>query len=72
MTPTMTPAPAQLLAWRQREGLTQLELGARLKCRPETVARWERGEWRPSLDHAIQIERLTGISYRSWLDGSPV
>ena len=65
-------APDRLQRWRERRKLTQLELATKLKVRPETIARWEAGSSMPSLSNAVDIERVTGISYRSWLSGGPV
>ncbi len=40
-------APKELRFLRERMGLTQAELGARLRVSDQTVARWEKGKGEP-------------------------
>lgn len=55
----------EIRAFRERFGLTQVQLGERLKVHPNTIARWERSEVTPenpdvlrrALEHlALEIE----------------
>jgi transcriptional regulator with XRE-family HTH domain len=46
---------------RQRAGLTQAELGARLGKAQSVIARWERGEVLPSLETLREVVRACGL-----------
>ncbi|HYB22738.1 MAG TPA: helix-turn-helix transcriptional regulator [Solirubrobacteraceae bacterium] len=46
---------------RQRAGLSQRALAARLGVPPSTVARWEAGEHSPSLDSLQSVVRACGL-----------
>jgi transcriptional regulator with XRE-family HTH domain len=46
---------------RLRAGLTQVELGRRLGKAQSAIARWERGDVRPSLETLRQIVRSCGL-----------
>jgi len=51
----------ELREWRERVGLTQAHLAARLGVSENTVARWERGELR------IQHPAMVALALR-WLE----
>ncbi len=62
----------QLHAIRQELGLTQTVLAEVIGLRPNTVARWERGEIDISEPSARLVERITaerGVAKREKLDG---
>jgi transcriptional regulator with XRE-family HTH domain len=46
---------------RLRAGFTQVELGRRLGKAQSAIARWERGDVRPSLETLRQIVRCCGL-----------
>ena len=49
-----------LRAYRDREGVSQAALAARLGVQPPAVCKWERGRIPP--ERVLDIERETGIS----------
>lgn len=57
-----------LIAGRRRAGLTQDQLARRLGCPQSTIARWEKGRQRPSLEtlievlHACDLELMVGLA----------
>jgi transcriptional regulator with XRE-family HTH domain len=63
-----------ILMSRRRAGLTQRELAERLGLRQATIARWERGDRRPSFEDAeaaaracgLQIDAHVAVKDRSW------
>jgi transcriptional regulator with XRE-family HTH domain len=46
---------------RLRAGLTQAELGRRVQRSQSQIARWERGEVKPSLESLRQLIRACGL-----------
>jgi transcriptional regulator with XRE-family HTH domain len=46
---------------RLRAGLTQAELGARLRKPQSVIARWERGTVQPSLESLRELVRACGL-----------
>ena len=46
--------------YRQRKGLTQEQLAARVGVRRETIMRLEKAQYNPSLKLAIDISRAVG------------
>lgn len=64
---------------RLRAGLTQAELGRRAKRSQSQVARWERGDVKPSLETLLALIRACGLeltfglanyddSYDEWIE----
>lgn len=51
---------AQLKAWRDREGLTQVELAKRLVCSPSLISYIETCEGPPQADFAKECDRVFG------------
>lgn len=52
------PTPSQRKRIRNSAGVTLREMGVALCVTPMTVLRWERGERRPTLEHAVSYRRL--------------
>jgi len=52
---------------RERAGLTQRALAARLSVPPSTVARWESGEQAPSMDTVHTVARACGLELAFYL-----
>ncbi len=52
----------RLKALRDAERLTQAQLAKELKVVPNTISRWETGEYEPSLDQVWIIGRYFGVS----------
>jgi transcriptional regulator with XRE-family HTH domain len=64
---------------RLRAGLTQAELGRRMKRSQSQIARWERGDVKPSLETLRELIRACGLeltfglatyddSYDEWIE----
>ena len=56
-----------LQALRQRDGLTQTELGEKLNYSDKAVSKWERGESIPDASVLKEIGSLFGVSLDSLL-----
>ena len=54
---------------RRRAGLTQQELGERVGCRQATVARWERGDRKPSWEDVGVVAKACGLQVEAHLAG---
>jgi transcriptional regulator with XRE-family HTH domain len=48
----------RLLSWRKARGLTQRQLAQTLQIDPSTVAKWERGERKPTGTFLMRVEAL--------------
>ena len=59
--PPPTSFPARLKAARIAAGLTRRRLAARIGIHPGTVAKWERGEARPSRGFREEIRALLRV-----------
>jgi transcriptional regulator with XRE-family HTH domain len=46
---------------RLRAGITQAELGRRVKRSQSQIARWERGDVKPSLETLVELIRACGL-----------
>lgn len=46
---------------------TKSALARRLGVTPTAVAAWAKGDARPKLDHAVELERLYGIPVAAWV-----
>ena len=58
-----TSQPKQTIRqMRQAHGWTQAELAGRLGVTPDLVARWERGDERPTLSKLLDLAKVFGIS----------
>jgi transcriptional regulator with XRE-family HTH domain len=61
-------ASAQLIREaRLRAGLTQAELAHRIGTTQSSVARWEAGRTRPSIETLTEIVSACGLEVRIWL-----
>lgn len=58
--------PQQLRAWRKRQKISQHRLAAQIGCAGQVICLYESGRTKPSLDRAIEIERITGIPCQAW------
>lgn len=47
---------------REKQGMSKSELGRRLGISQPTVTRWENGERRPDLTHAVRLADLFDVS----------
>jgi DNA-binding transcriptional regulator YiaG len=54
----MLPPPDARRQIRDQAGVSLRAMGVALEVAPMTVLRWERGEARPSGDHAVRYRRL--------------
>lgn len=62
------PPRERLRAYRKRNGLTVEALSELLGCSRSFLWAIFSGERKPGLEIAFQIERLTGIDARDWVD----
>lgn len=56
-----TPFRISLAAARVNSGLTQAELGEKLKVSKSTVINWEKGDSEPTMTQLRNISELSGI-----------
>jgi len=68
-----------IAALRQKHGLTQDELAAKLYVTRQAVSRWENGETSPSAETLMELSKLFGVSINTllgtpgeWCDEAPV
>ena len=61
-------AKSSLAARRKEKGLTQAELAARIGIAQRTVAAYEGGERRPSVDVAKRLARELGMNWTDFYD----
>ncbi len=54
---------------RKSKGQTQAALAEALGCETNTVSRWERGEFSPSIDQFLNIAEALGVSPMDILPG---
>lgn len=52
------PSPEAIRTWRQKKGMTQEQLGAKLGVSFLTVNRWEMGKFAPSEENAAKLNKL--------------
>lgn len=52
----------KLMALRQKQGLSQLELGEALHVSRQAISRWESGQAVPSIDNLKYLSDLYGVS----------
>lgn len=57
--------------WRDRKGLTQEALGARLETSDVTVSRWETNKRKPDIDALAAIAEALGLSHWTVLTRHP-
>ena len=62
----MTTGPEQLRDWLQRRGFNQREGANLLEMDDTHLCRILSGERTPTLQQAVAIQRLTGISVETW------
>lgn len=62
----MRQAHVQLAAWRQRSGLTLTAAAELLNTKWWNLRRYESGERLPSLECAVEIERVVRIPVEAW------
>lgn len=48
--------------FREKEGLTQIELAARIGTNPATLCRWEKGLRSPRISWVAKIAKALGVS----------
>ena len=60
-------APDLVATWLAERRHTRVWLARQLGVHPSNVYRWLSGTWRPSHEHILAIERLTGIAASHWL-----
>jgi putative transcriptional regulator len=59
----MTWQPARTLKrLRERRGLTQAQLAAQLDVHRVTIATWETGRYRPSVDMLLRLAKALGVT----------
>lgn len=58
--------PMKLARWLRVHLWTVSALAEHLGCTRQAVHKWLSGETRPTIDHAAQLEELTGIPAASW------
>lgn len=69
----MTDAIGQRVAkLRHGAGLSQAQLAARLGITPASVAYYETGRTRPSLENLVQLARLFGVTTDALLGCQPL
>jgi transcriptional regulator with XRE-family HTH domain len=56
---------------REARGLTQRELGDRIKMEPTQVTRYERGQFLPNADTLVSIAQVLQVSVDFLLTGEP-
>lgn len=56
----------QLRAWIERQGMTQREAAKSLSMNEVMMSQVLAGDRTPSIQSAIRLEELTGITVRSW------
>ena len=57
---------------RQKQGWSQAELAKRLCISPSTVGMYEQGRREPSLNGAVELSRIFGVSVDFLLTGRPL
>lgn len=57
---------------RRRQGWSQAELAKHLRVSPSTVGMYEQGRREPSLDGAVELSRVFGVSVDYLLTGKPL
>lgn len=57
---------------RRRQGWSQAELAKHLRVSPSTVGMYEQGRREPSLDGAVELSRMFGVSVDYLLTGKPL
>ncbi len=58
---------ANIVAYRKREGLTQMGLAEKLNYSDKAVSKWERGESAPDLPTLVQLAELFGVTVNDLL-----
>lgn len=57
---------------RKQQGLTQEQLGERLRVSNKTVSRWETGKYMPDIDKLQELSGILGISINELLAGEKI
>jgi transcriptional regulator with XRE-family HTH domain len=60
-------AAERLQAWLDSSGLTQVAFAQRLDVTVGAVRQWLSGAKTPSLEHAVQMEKICAVPARLWL-----
>ena len=60
----MVNSVLQIRDARERAGISQDDLAAKMKVSRQTVSRWETGSARPSADNLAKLSQLLGVSDR--------
>ena len=67
----MITGPAQLREWLSRSRTTHRQLAERIRRSRSFVSNIAAGNFAPSLEAAVAIERETGIPSRAWVEAAP-
>ncbi|MFZ1683637.1 MAG: helix-turn-helix transcriptional regulator [Candidatus Zixiibacteriota bacterium] len=54
-----------LVLHRQSHHLTREQLAEQIGCSSRTLARWEKGQYRPRLVFAVRASQVTGIAVQT-------
>lgn len=55
---------------RERQGLTQGQLGARLEANQSSVSTWEKGSVVPSVENLLKMADLLAVDVRAFFDAA--
>ena len=60
--------PEKLIIYRQKKGLTQVQLAEKLQVSRQAVSRWEHGTALPSMDSLRRLSQLYGVPLDLFVD----